>query len=254
MILFLIHKNLEVIILAKKYVIFKDDDIGKDFEGFKKWIDVVLENKAKAAIGVIGRYLKNQELRKYLNSLDEKQIEIFCHGYYHSHLPYIYNKLLRRKTLSKTEFNKDFGKQNLSLKKYRLLESKYLKIKSIALGPQGNIWNEFIIDAALKNDFKLMFSWDKAKHKLLTIPLTDNFKQNSLDEFISAYKKNKENSIYTLQFHHANLSETQFDLMAEVIDFLKNDEDRVFVTPFELLKISKSDKTIFDLMAPENVR
>ena len=59
MTLFLSHKSLEVSLLIKKYVIFKDDDVGRDFEKFKRWIDVILDNNAKAAIGLIGKYLKN---------------------------------------------------------------------------------------------------------------------------------------------------------------------------------------------------
>ena len=243
----------EVVLLSNKYVIFKDDDVGKDFEGLKKWINIVLKNNAKAAIGLIGKYMKDQELREYLNSLDEKQIEIFCHGYYHSHLPYIYNKLTRKKELSKTEFNKDFRKQDFSLKKYRLIESKYLKTKSIAFGPQGNIWNENVIEALVQNDFKMMFSWEKLERDIYTIPLSGNLKQNSFDDFINDYKKNKDDSIYTLQFHHADLSERQFELIKDVIDFLKNKENRVFITPSELLKISKKEKNIFKIIAPKNI-
>jgi hypothetical protein len=88
----------------------------------------------------------------------------------------------------------------------------------------------------------------------LTIPLSDNLKQNSLKEFIKVYEKNKNDPIYTLQFHHASLSEKQFKVMTEVIDFLKNNEDRIFVTPSELLKICKKNVTIYNLMAPKNMR
>jgi hypothetical protein len=38
--------------------------------------------------------------------------------------------------------------------------------------------------------------------------------------------------------------------MADVIDFLKNNEGRVFVTPSELLKISKKDKNVFEIISP----
>ena len=99
-----------------------------------------------------------------------------------------------------------------------------------------------------------MFSWRKAKHDLLTIPLCDNLKQNSLDEFIKDYEKFKNKIIYTLQFHHANLSEKQFELMEEVIDFLQNNEERIFVTPSNVLKISNKDKDIFDLISPEKIQ
>jgi peptidoglycan/xylan/chitin deacetylase (PgdA/CDA1 family) len=235
-------------------VIFKDDDVGKDFEGLKKWIDVVLENDAKATIGLIGKYMKNQELRDFLGTLDEDRIEIFCHGYSHSRLSFLIMKKIGRNRIYPTEFDRSFGSHYSSLKKYRKAECKYLDRKAIAFGPQGNIWNESVIDALVKNDFKLIFSWEKIKHDLLTIPLSGNFRQDSLDDFISVYKKNKEYPIYTLQFHHANLSERQFELMKEVIEFLKNNEGRIFITPSELLKISKKDKNIFDLMAPENVR
>jgi hypothetical protein len=258
MILLLTHKNLEVILLAKKYVVFKDDDVGKDFEELKKWINVVLENNAKAAIGLIGKYMKNQELRDFLNSLNGEKIEVFCHGYSHSRLPFLLIKMYRKNRFYPVEFDRDFKSHNLSLKRYRQAENKYLDRKAITFGPPGNIWNDSVINALLQNDFKLMFSWEKAKHDLFTIPLSDNLRQNSLDEFIKVYEKNKNDLIYTLQFHHSSLSEKQFRVMAEVIDFLKNNEDRVFVTlfvtPSELLKISKSDKTIFDLMAPENIR
>ena len=43
--------------MTKKYVIFKDDDVGKYFDRLKKWIDIVLKNDAKAAIGLIGACL-----------------------------------------------------------------------------------------------------------------------------------------------------------------------------------------------------
>ena len=76
--------------MTKKYVIFKDDDAGVDIERLKKWVDVVINNDAKGSIGVIGKHLKNTELREYLNSLNQEKIEIFCHGYYHSHSPYIF--------------------------------------------------------------------------------------------------------------------------------------------------------------------
>ena len=234
-------------------MIFKDDDVGKDFQGLKRWVDIVLKNDANAAIGLIGKNMKDQELIEFLKSLDHHKIEIFCHGYYHHHLPYYIAKLIRSKELPKTEFNRDFKKHNFSLKKYRLDERKYLKLKAITFAPQGNIWNENVIEALVQNDFKLMFSWRKVKRDLLTIPLSENLKQNSLEEFIKKYEKNKEDIIFTLQFHHANLSEKQFELMNEVIDFLKNNEGRIFVTPSELLELSESDKNIYDLISPKEI-
>lgn len=236
----------------KKYVIFKDDDVGKDFQGLKRWIDIVLKNDAKAAIGLIGRCMKDQELMQFLNSLDKDRIEIFCHGYYHGPLPFLLIKIWRKNRLLPVEFDRNSKSHSLSLKKYRNAESKYLKRKAICFGPPGNIWNDSVIDPLLKNEFKLMFSWVKTKHDLFTVPLTDNLKQSSLKEFVKVYNKNKDRRIYTLQFHHANLSDEQFDLMNEVIDFLKNKEDRIFITPSELLKISKRDKEIFDLISPLN--
>ena len=62
--------------MKNKYVIFKDDDVGKEFSSLKRWIDIILENDAKGSIGLIGKYLKNQDLHNYLNSLDEKKIDI----------------------------------------------------------------------------------------------------------------------------------------------------------------------------------
>lgn len=236
----------------KKYIIFKDDDIGKDLQGLKRWIKIILKNDAKAAIGLIGKYMKNKELVEFLNSLDQNKIEIFCHGYSHGYLPFLFRKILKKGRLARVEFNRDSKSHNLSLKKYRLEESKYLKKKAICFGPPGNIWNENVIDPLLKNGFKIMFSWRKTKHGLFTIPLTDNLKQGSLNEFIKDYNKNKDRSLYTLQFHHANLSDKQFDLISEVIDFLKNKENRIFITPSELLEISKKDKNILNLISPSN--
>ena len=223
--------------MSKKYVILKDDDVGKDTPSLKKWVDIVLDNNVKAAIGLIGKCMKDQKLVNYLNSLDNDKIEIFCHGFYHKQLPYIIRKIKRSKELPKTEFNKNFEKHDFSLKQYRLAESKYLKTKAITFGPQGNIWNENVIDALVKNDFKIMFSWDKVKGDIFTIPLSENLKQNSLEEFIEDYEKRKNDEIFTLQFHHADLSDKQFGLMKDAIDFLKNKEKRVFVTPVELLKL-----------------
>lgn len=222
--------------MTKKYVVFKDDDAGKDTPKLKKWINVVLENDAKAAIGLIGKHMEDEELRKYLNSLDKKRIEIFCHGYSHSHFPYIVMKFLGRNRFFPTEFDRNANHHRSSLKKYRMVENRYLGITAITFGPQGNIWNESLIEPLEQNGFKIMFSWEKVKGKLFTIPLSDNLKQKSLDEFIEDYEKNKDKKIYTLQFHHAKLSDQQFDLMKEVIDFLKK-EGRIFVTPSELLKL-----------------
>ena len=218
-------------------MIFKDDDAGKDTPKLKKWIGIVLENDAKAAIGLIGKCIKEQDLIDYLNSLDRDKIEIFCHGYYHHQLPYIIAKLKRKKELPKTEFNKDFEKHDFSLKRYREAESKYLKTKAVTFGPQGNIWNKSVIDALIQNDFKIMFSWEKINGDIFTVPLSLNYKQNSLEEFIGDYKKHKNDEMFTLQFHHANLSENQFKFLKDVIDFLKNREKRIFVTPYELLKL-----------------
>jgi len=254
MIQFLTHKNLEVGLLVKKYVIFKDDDVGRNFKNFKKWIDAILNNDAKAAVGLIGKYIKNNKLKNYLNLLNKEQIEVFCHGYSHSHIPFLLRKLNKKNRILPVEFNRNFKSHDSSLKKFRKLERKYLKSKVITFGPPGNIWNDSVIDALLKNHFKLMFSWRKTKHDILIIPLSNNLRQNSLKEFIKVYEKNNKDLIFTLQFHHANLSEKQFNLTAEVIDFLKNNESRIFVTPSELLKISKNDKKIFNLMAPENIK
>jgi peptidoglycan/xylan/chitin deacetylase (PgdA/CDA1 family) len=240
--------------LSKKYVVFKNDDVGKDTPKLKKWIDIVLKNDAKATIGLIGKYMKNQDLIEYLKTLDKDRIEIFCHGYSHSHLPFLLIKKIGRNRIYPTEFDRNFNSHNSSLKKFRDAESKYLDKKAICFGPQGNIWNDSIIDALVQNDFKLMFSWRKAKHDLFIIPLCNNLRQNSIDEFIKVYEKGKNNQIYTLQFHHADLSDKQFDLIVEVIDFLINKESRIFVTPSEILKISKKDKVIYDLMAPTNMK
>ena len=236
----------------KKYVIFKDDDVGKDLQGLKRWIEIVLKNDAKATIGLIGKYMKNEELVEFLNSLDQNKIEIFCHGYSHRYLPFLFRKFLKKSRFLKVEFDRDSKSHNLSLKKYRLVEGKYLIKRAICFGPPGNIWNENVIDSLLKNGFKIMFSWRKTKYDLFTIPLTDNLKQGSLNEFINDYDKNKDRRIYTLQFHHANLSDKQFDLVSEVIDFLKNKENRIFITPSELLEISKKDKDILNLISPLN--
>ena len=225
--------------LGKKYVIFKDDDAGKDFQGLKRWLDIVIKNDAKGAIGLIGKYMKNQEFSNFLNSLNEEQIEIFCHGYKHGYLPFLVRKIFGKNIIIHSEFNRNFQNHDISLKKYRRFESKYLHKKAITFGPPGNQWNDSVIDALLQNDFKIMFSWRKVKHDLLIIPINANLKQNSLEEFIKIYEKNKDDLIYTLQFHHANLTEKQFELMTKVIDFLKNNEGRIFITPSELLELKK---------------
>jgi peptidoglycan/xylan/chitin deacetylase (PgdA/CDA1 family) len=222
-------------------VIFKDDDVGKDLPGLKKWVNIVLKNNAKGSIGLIGKYLKNQDLREYLNSLKEGKIEVFCHGYSHSYLPFLISKRFGRNRFYPTEFDRNEMSHNHSLKKYRYIESKYLKNKALTFGPPGNLWNDTVIEPLVQNDFKLMFSWRKVNGNLFTIPLTANLKQNSLKEFIDVYEHNKDDDIFTLQFHHANLAGKQFQLMSEVIDFLKNNESRVFILPSDLLKIFKKD-------------
>jgi hypothetical protein len=236
----------------KKYVIFKDDDVGKDLLGLKRWIDIVLKNDAKAAIGLIGRYMKNQELIKFLNSLDSDKTEIFCHGYSHKQFPFIIRKIWKNNRLVPVEFDRNSKSHNLSLKKYRNAESKYLKTRAICFGPPGNVWNESVIDPLLNNGFKLMFSWEKVKRDLFTIPLTNNLKHNSIKEFIKDYEKYKDIEIFTLQFHHADLTDRQFNLINKVIDFLKEKENRTFITPSELLEISKKDKDILKLISPVN--
>jgi hypothetical protein len=220
-------------------VLFKDDDAGKDFDKLKKWVDVILKNNVKAAIGLIGKFMKSQQLREFLNSLDPNKIEIFCHGYSHSYLPFLINRKFGKNRFFKIEFDKTYKSHDKSLKKYRDAESKYLKKKAIAFGPPGNQWNEDVPKALVENDFKLMFSWKKVSPGIFTIFISNNFKQNSLEEFIKDYEKNKNDALFVLQFHHANLSDKQFKLMAEVIDFLKNKENRSFITPSELLHLSK---------------
>lgn len=223
--------------MDKKYVIFKDDDAGKNFYNLKKWVDIVLENNAKGAIGLIGKYMKNLQLREFLNSLDSSKIEIFCHSYSHSYLPFFINRKFGKNRFIKLEFDKSFKSHDKSLKKYRKAESKYLTKKAITFGPPGNLWNENVPKALVENGFKLMFSWEKVCLGIFTIPINNNFKQSSLMEFIKDYDKTKNDALYILQFHHAGLSNNQFELMIEVIDFLKNKEKRVFITPSELLKI-----------------
>ncbi len=240
-------KLFEVKNLVSKYVLFKDDDVGKNFNKLKKWIDIILENDAKGSIGLIGKYMKNNSLVDYLNSLDPAKIEIFCHGYYHSYLPFMINKFLKTKKLG-VEFDKDYKSHNKSLKKYRLLEKKYLKTRAICFGPPGNTWNNSVIDALINNDFKMMFSWNKINGDISTIPLTNNLKQDSFKKFLEDYNSNKNDIIYTLQFHHADLSDNQFGIIKQVIDFLKHDEKRIFITPSELFEISKKDKEIFNLI------
>jgi hypothetical protein len=226
--------------LTKKYIILKDDDVGKDFEKLKKWINIVLKNDYKGSIGLIGRYIKNQTLVNYLNSLDKDRIEIFCHGYSHSRIPFILKNIIGRNHILPTEFDKSFESHDKSLKNYRKLENKFLKTKAIAFGAPGNIYNENVVDALIKNGFKMMFSWKKVNNNIFTIPIRQNLKHYSLNSFIEDYrtKKNNDKIIFTLQFHHAELSKEQFDVMVEVVDFLKNEEKRIFINPSELLKIS----------------
>jgi hypothetical protein len=231
--------------LNGRYVVLKDDDVGKDFNSLKKWIEIILKNDAKAAIGLIGKYLKNDNLVAYLKSLDSYNIEIFCHGFSHNQLPYLTNKLLKRNRRPKTEFNKDYKSHFSSLKKYRAVESKYLKTKAIAFGPQGNIWNKNVIKPLLENDFKLMFAWEKVGGGVFTIPLSNNLNQNNLNEFKKDYEKHRNDAVYTLQFHHADLSDAHFELMYEIIGFLSKDDGRVFVTPSELLKINEKENILF---------
>ncbi len=230
--------------LKKKYVIFKDDDVGKDFFKLKKWVDIVVKNNGKGSLGVIGKYLKNRNLVSYLKSLEKEKIELFCHGYSHSYFPFIIRKVFGRNKIFPTEFDRSIKSHNISLEKYRYIEYKNLASKTIIFGPPGNTWNKNVVEPLLKNDFKMMFSWRNVGSDILTIPLTDNFKQYNIEDFINDYKKNKDKIIYTLQFHHANLSKEQFELIFEVIDFLKNKENRIFITPTELLKIKKNDKNV----------
>lgn len=222
------------------YVLFKDDDAGKDFLKLKKWVNIVLENNAKGAIGLIGKYMKNRLLREFLNSLNPSKIEVFCHGYSHNYLPFLSYKIFGKNYFIKNEFDKTFKNHDKSLKKYRKAESIYLKNKAITFGPPGNLWNDEVPKALVENGFKLMFSWEKNCQGLFTIFITSNFKQNTLEEFIKVYDKNKNDKLFVLQFHHADLSDSQFELIPKVIDFLKNKENRVFVTPSELLEISKN--------------
>ena len=91
-----------------------------------------------------------------------------------------------------------------------------------------------IIDPLIKNGFKIMFSWRMVGGGLFTIPITDNFNQIKIEDFINNYRRYKERSIYTLQFHHANINNEQFELLSEVIYFLKNKEKRFFLKPSEL--------------------
>jgi len=234
--------------LEEKYVIFKDDDAGKDFPRLKKWVDVVLSNDAKGAIGLIGKYIKDPALSDYINSLDPAKIEIFCHGYSHSYVPFILRRFIGRNRILPLEFDRDIDSHNGSLKRYSTLESKYLNTKAISFGPPGNEWNNSVVDALVNNDFKIMFSWSKLSGNIFTIPLSGNLKQNSIEEFTKDYEKNKEDPIFTLQFHHADLTNEQFDLIAEVIDYLKKDEKRIFVTPSELLGISQENDEIMSVM------
>jgi hypothetical protein len=125
-----------------------------------------------------------------------------------------------------------------------------MKKKAICFGPPGNIWNNNVIEPLLDNGFKLMFSWRKTEHDLFTVPLSDNLKQSSLNEFKERYNQKKDMRIFTLQFHHANLTDEQFELIPEVIDFLINKEKRTFIIPTELLNICKNDKDILKLISP----
>jgi hypothetical protein len=227
--------------------------VGKDFHNLKRWTDIVLKNDAKGSIGLIGKYIKDSDLCNFLNSLDSDRIEIFCHGYNHSYFPFFVNKLFGRRKIINVEFDKTSKEHASSLKKYREMESKYLEKKAVCFGPPGNIWNDTAVQPLVDNDFKIMFSWRKTKHNLPIIPLKANYRYNSFKEFKNIYDKNKDDLIFTLQFHHAKLTDKQFKLLPEIIDFLKNKESRIFVTPSELLKISKKDKKIFELMAPEKL-
>ena len=231
-------------VLIKKYIIFKDDDIGKDLPKLKKWVDIVIKNNGKGSLGVIGKYLKNKKLVDYLKSLEKEKIELFCHGYSHSYLPFLLRNIIGRNRIYPTEFDRSIKSHNNSLEKYRYIENKYLDSKAIVFGPPGNTWNKNVIEPLLKNDFKMMFSWRNVGSGILTIPLIDNFKQNNIEDFIDNYKKKKDKIIYTLQFHHANLSKDQFELIIEIIDFLKNEEKRIFIIPSELIEIKEKDENI----------
>lgn len=234
--------------MNKKYVIFKDDDAGKALPNLKRWVDIVLDNDAKGTIGLIGKYLKDTALVDYISSLDSSKIEVFCHGYSHNYIPFILRRVIGRNRILPIEFDRGFNSHDDSLKKYSALESKYLKTKAISFGPPGNVWNQSAVEALVENDFKMMFSREKTDGNILTIPLNENLKQNSLEEFISDYDKNKNDVIFTLQFHHADLTEGQFNLMHEVIDFLKNEEKRIFVTPSDLLGIVENDDELQNAM------
>ena len=102
--------------MVEKYVIFKDDDVGNDFVKFKKWTNIILKNKAKAAVGLIGKHMKNKELRDFLNSLKGEQIEVFCHGYSHNYLPFLLRKIYKKNRILPVEFNRNFKSHNSSLK------------------------------------------------------------------------------------------------------------------------------------------
>lgn len=238
--------------MKKKYVIFKDDDVGISFNNLKRWVNIIIENNAKGSIGLIGKYLKNQKLSNYLNEIDENNIEIFCHGYKHGYFPFLIIKLIGKNKIIKTEFDRKFQNHDTALKKYRKIENKFLHKKSVTFGPPGNIWDDSIIDALIQNDFKLMFSWEKIKRDIFTIPLSMNYKQFSLEEFIKSYDEKKNLIILTLQFHHANLTLDQFKILPKIIDFLKNNEDRIFVKPSDILEISEKNKDILNLISPIN--
>lgn len=231
--------------MVKKYILFKDDDVGKDLPKLKKWIDVVVKNNGKGAIGVIGKHLVDKNLVEYLKSLDKDRIEFFCHGYSHSYFPFMLRKAFGRNRIFPTEFDSSIKSHDRSLKSYRRNEKNYLDSKTIVFGPPGNTWNKNVIKPLLNNDFKMMFSWRNVGGGILTIPLTDNFVEKKLDDFINKYEKNKEKIIYTLQFHHEKLSSSQIELIADVINFLKNKEKRIFILPSNLIEIMKKDENVY---------
>ena len=234
--------------MRNKYVVFKDDDAGKGFLNLKRWVDIVVEHDAKGTIGVIVRYLKDPTLVNYLNSLDSAKIEVFCHGFSHSYIPFLLKRVIGRNRILPTEFDRDLDSHDNSLQRYRSLERKHLKTKAISFGPPGNIWNENAVDSLPENDFKMMFSWKKLDGDIFTIPISESLKQDSLEEFVTYYNKKKNDLIFTLQFHHADLTEEQFNLIPEVIDFLKNEEKRIFVNPSDLLGLVEQDDELSSVM------
>ena len=223
-----------------KIVILKDDDwmvkTGGEWENQKRWLNTVLEHNARTTLGIIGG--GHFSIFKQIGDLTKKNpddVELFCHGLTHL--------IIRNDTHKINEFRgTSLESQNHSLLKSKEIAREVIDYEYKVFGAPGNAYEARTFDLLREHGFIVSFTSGGSDigdytDGILSLKIDWSAGFSKVDIGIEQYQKNYLGEhILVIQTHSWSFTKKDTRAFGEFIDYLNENESKVFMTGYEYYK------------------